>query len=163
MRNEEDNRKQPKACGYNSSQPTLIAFVGRCKFQLMFASGLKSKLHPILKEQLQLNFYLPFLFILCYYSQSAVFCSRTFNMMEDWRTETQTYTHLNLHTNRRAVERVGWESSLHTCRANGFHLMFLSRAGVEVSVLCGRFFSVRVTPAGSPRNKFTKFFSCQPT
>lgn len=50
-----------------------------------------------------------------------------------------------------------------TCRANGFHLMFLSRAGVEVSVLCGRFFSVRVTPAGSPRNRFTKFFSCQPT
>lgn len=58
---------------------------------------------------------------------------------------------------------VAHEGSHHTCRANGFHLMFFSRAGVDVSVLWGRFFSVRVTPAGSPRNKFTRFFSCQPT
>lgn len=50
-----------------------------------------------------------------------------------------------------------------TCRARGFHLMFFSRAGAEVSVLWGRFFRVNVTPAGSPRRELTKFFNCQPT
>ena len=50
-----------------------------------------------------------------------------------------------------------------TCSARGFHLMFLSSAGVDVSVLCGRFFSVSFTPEGSPRSEFTRFFSCQPT
>lgn len=50
-----------------------------------------------------------------------------------------------------------------TCRARGFHLMFFSKAGADVRVLWGRFFSVRVTPAGLLRKEFTRFFSCQPT
>ena len=50
-----------------------------------------------------------------------------------------------------------------TCRPRGFQRTFLSRAGVELSVFCGLFFSVRMTPHGSSLRAFTRFFSCHPT
>lgn len=50
-----------------------------------------------------------------------------------------------------------------TCRARGFHLIFFSKAGAEVSMLWGRFFKVKITPLGSSRSAFTKFFNCHPT
>lgn len=90
-----------------------------------------------------------------------------FSFVRLYSPQAQRWTqanNINSHTETwmKAIS-VEHEGSHHTCRANGFHLMFFSRAGVDVSVLWGRFFSVRVTPAGSPRNKFTRFFSCQPT
>lgn len=60
-------------------------------------------------------------------------------------------------------------SSLHvflpvfTCRPSGFQRTFLSRAGVELRVFWGLFFSVRMTPHGSSLRALTRFFSCQPT
>lgn len=50
-----------------------------------------------------------------------------------------------------------------TCRLSGFQRTFLSRAGVELKVFCGLFFSVRMTPHGSSLKALTRFFSCQPT
>lgn len=50
-----------------------------------------------------------------------------------------------------------------TCRPSGFQRTFLSRAGVELRVFWGLFFSVRMTPHGSSLRALTRFFSCQPT
>lgn len=50
-----------------------------------------------------------------------------------------------------------------TCRLSGFQRTFLSRAGVELKVFWGLFFSVRMTPHGSSLKALTRFFSCQPT
>lgn len=50
-----------------------------------------------------------------------------------------------------------------TCRPRGFQRTFLSRAGVELRVFWGLFFSVRMTPHGSSLKALTRFFSCQPT
>lgn len=50
-----------------------------------------------------------------------------------------------------------------TCKPSGFQRTFLSRAGVELSVFWGLFFSVRMTPQGSSRRALTRFFSCHPT
>lgn len=50
-----------------------------------------------------------------------------------------------------------------TCRPSGFQRTFLSRAGVELSVFWGLFFSVRITPHGSSLRALTRFLSCQPT
>lgn len=54
-------------------------------------------------------------------------------------------------------------SSLLTWSARGFHLTFFRRAGAETRVFWGRFFKVKITPFGSSRSAFTRFFSCQPT
>lgn len=53
--------------------------------------------------------------------------------------------------------------SLLTWSARGFHLTFFSRAGAETRVFWGRFFKVKITPFGSSRKAFTRFFNCQPT
>lgn len=50
-----------------------------------------------------------------------------------------------------------------TCRARGFQRMFFSRAGAELRVLCGRFFSVRDTTPLSARSEPTRLRNCQPT
>lgn len=50
-----------------------------------------------------------------------------------------------------------------TCRARGFQRMFLSSAGAELSVLCGRFFRVRDTTPLSALSEPTRLRNCQPT
>lgn len=50
-----------------------------------------------------------------------------------------------------------------TCRARGFQRMFFSRAGAELSVLCGRFFRVRDTTPLSALSEPTRLRNCQPT
>lgn len=50
-----------------------------------------------------------------------------------------------------------------TCRARGFQRMFFSMAGVELSVLWGRFFRVRDTTPLSARSEPTRLRNCQPT
>lgn len=56
-----------------------------------------------------------------------------------------------------------WVVLVFTCKPSGFQRTFLSRAGVELRVFWGLFFSVRMTPHGSSLRAFTRFFSCQPT
>ena len=50
-----------------------------------------------------------------------------------------------------------------TCSASGFQRMFFSMAGVELSVLWGRFFRVRDTTPLSARSEPTRLRNCQPT
>lgn len=50
-----------------------------------------------------------------------------------------------------------------TCSARGFQRMFFSRAGAELSVLCGRFFRVRDTTPLSALSEPTRLRNCQPT
>lgn len=50
-----------------------------------------------------------------------------------------------------------------TCRARGFQRIFLSNAGAELSVLCGRFFRVRDTTPLSALSEPTRLRNCQPT
>lgn len=56
-----------------------------------------------------------------------------------------------------------WVFQVFTCRPSGFQRTFLSRAGVELNVFWGLFFSVRMTPHGSSLKALTRFLSCQPT